>query len=67
VDDSELVRMTLKRFMKECTPFIKGVVAREKLHDWSRLWDDFVQVELRDEDLNGGRHKKDDKNEALAS
>jgi hypothetical protein len=42
MDDSVLVRMTLKGFMKEWTSFIKGVVAREKLPDWSRLWDDFV-------------------------
>jgi hypothetical protein len=45
----------------------KGVVAQEKLPDWSRLWDDFVQEEFRDEELNGGRHKKDDENESLAS
>jgi hypothetical protein len=53
--DSELVRMTLKGFMKQWTPFIKGIVACENLPDWSRLWDDFVQEELRDEELNGGR------------
>jgi hypothetical protein len=37
VDDSELVRTTLKGFRKKWTSFIKGIVAREKLHDWSRL------------------------------
>jgi hypothetical protein len=42
MDDSELVRTTLKGFTKEWTSFIKGIVAREKLPDWSRLWDDFV-------------------------
>jgi hypothetical protein len=31
------------------------------------LWDDFVQEELRDEDLNGGWYKNDDENVALAS
>jgi hypothetical protein len=46
VDDSKLVRTALKGFTKEWTPFIKGIVAREKLLDWSRLWDDFVQEEL---------------------
>ena len=25
--------------------FVKGVVAMEKLPDWQRLWDDFVQEE----------------------
>jgi hypothetical protein len=67
VDDSELVRMMLKGFRKEWTPFIKGIMAREKLPDWSRLWDDFIQEELRDEDLNGGRHKNDDENLSLSS
>jgi hypothetical protein len=67
VDDSELVRTALKGFRKECTPFIKGIVAREKHPDWSRLWDDFIQEELRDEDLNGGRYKNDDENITLAS
>jgi hypothetical protein len=52
MDDSELVRTTLKGFIKEWTSFIKGFVAHEKLLDWSRLWDDFVQEELRDEELN---------------
>jgi hypothetical protein len=31
------------------------------------LWDDFVQEELRDEQLNGGRHKVDGENIALAN
>jgi len=30
------------------------------------LWDDFIQEELRDEEANGGRHKVDDENIALA-
>jgi hypothetical protein len=67
VDDSELVRTTLKGFTKEWTLFIKGVVAREKFPDRSRLWDDFVQEELRDEELNGGKYKKDDENIPLAN
>jgi hypothetical protein len=54
VDDLELARTMLKGFTKELTPFIKGVVGQEKLPDWSRLWDDFIQEELRDEKLNGG-------------
>jgi hypothetical protein len=67
MDDLELVRTTLKGFMNAWTLFIKGVVAHEKLPDWSRLWDEFVQEELRDEELNGGRHKVDDENVALAN
>jgi hypothetical protein len=65
MDDLDLVRTTLKGFTKQWISFIKGIVAREKLHDWTRLWDDFIQEELRDEDFNGGRHKIDDENLAL--
>jgi hypothetical protein len=50
MDDLELVRMTLKGFMKQWTSFIKGIMAREKLPDWTRLWDDFIQEELQDEE-----------------
>jgi hypothetical protein len=67
MDDYELVRTPLKGFTKQWTPFIKGIVAREKLPDWTRLWDDFFQEELRDEDLNGGRYKIEDENLALSS
>ena len=67
MDDSELVRMTLKGFTKEWTLFIEGIVAHEKLPDWSRLWDDFVQEELWDEELNRDRYKNDDENVVLAS
>jgi hypothetical protein len=67
MNDSELVRMTLKGFTKEWTLFIKGNVTREKLSNWSRLWDGFVQEELWDEELNGDRHKNDDENLALSN
>jgi biotin-(acetyl-CoA carboxylase) ligase len=67
VDDSKLVRTILKRFTKQWTSFIKGIVACEKLPDWKRLWDDFVREELQYEDLNGVQHKNDDENLALAS
>jgi hypothetical protein len=63
--DSKLVRMALKGFRKEWTPFIKRTVARETLPDWSRLWDDFIQEELRDEKLNWCKSKVDDENVAL--
>jgi len=46
VDDSELVRTTLKGFKKEWTSFIKGIMAHEKLLDWSRLCNELVQEEL---------------------
>jgi hypothetical protein len=63
VADIELVRTTLKGSSKQWKPFIKGVVSREKLPDWNKLWDDFIQEELRDDDL---QHKSCEHN-ALAS
>jgi hypothetical protein len=65
--DSELVRMELKGFMKEWTSFIKGIVARECSLIGQGCGMNFVQEELRDEDLNGGRHKNDDENISLSS
>ena len=41
-DDDELVRIALNGFSKPWDTFVKGVVAREILPDWQRLWDDFV-------------------------
>jgi len=52
VPDSELVRIALKGFTKEWSAFVKGVVAREKLPEWSRLWDDFTQEEIRESSLS---------------
>jgi len=43
IPDSELVWIALKGFTKEWEVFVKCVVGREKLPDWSRLWDDFTQ------------------------
>jgi hypothetical protein len=45
--DLELVRIALDGFSKSWDIFVRGVVAREKLPDWQRLWDDFVQEEIR--------------------
>jgi hypothetical protein len=45
--DPELVRIALDGFTKSWDVFVHGVVAREKLLDWQRLWDDFVHEEIR--------------------
>ena len=37
---------------KEWKPFIKGIIAREKFLEWNKLWDNFIEEELRDEDLH---------------
>jgi hypothetical protein len=39
IADSELVRIALNGFTKECEVFVKCVVGREHLPDWSKLWD----------------------------
>ena len=41
--DQELARIALNGFSKPWDTFVKGVVAREKLPNWQRLWDGFVQ------------------------
>jgi hypothetical protein len=46
ISDSELVRIALKDFTKEWEVFVKCVVVREPLLDWSRMWDDFTQEEI---------------------
>ena len=35
--DEELVQIALNGFSKPWDTFVKGVVAREKLHDWQRM------------------------------
>jgi hypothetical protein len=64
--DEEMVRTTLNGFTKPWAPFIKGIVAPETLPKFDRLWDDFIQEEIREESLVG-QQKGDDENLALAS
>jgi hypothetical protein len=47
VDRSKLVRTALNGFSKPWESFVRGIVAREHMPSWERLWDDFVQEELR--------------------
>ena len=42
ISELELVRIALKGITKEWEVFVKCVVGREHLPDWSRLWDDFT-------------------------
>jgi hypothetical protein len=48
ITDSDLVRIDLNGFTKEWEVFVKCVVGRENLLDWSGLWDDFTQEEIRE-------------------
>jgi DNA gyrase/topoisomerase IV subunit A len=40
--DSELVRTTLNGVSKQWVVFVEFIVARERLPNWERLWDEFV-------------------------
>jgi hypothetical protein len=45
VDPDFMVRTTLNNFTKPWGSFVRGIVAREVMPTWERLWDDFVQEE----------------------
>jgi hypothetical protein len=47
VDPDSMVRTALISFTKPWGPFVRGIVAREIMPTWERLWDDFVQEETR--------------------
>jgi len=47
VDPMVLVRTSLNGFSKPWETFLRGIVAREAMPSWERLWDDFMQEELR--------------------
>jgi hypothetical protein len=66
VSNEELVRTALNGFSKPWAPFIKDIVAQEKLPNFDMLWDDFIQEEIREESL-AGQQVGDDENLALAS
>jgi hypothetical protein len=42
-----MVRTTLNNFTKPWGPFVRGIVSKEIMPTWERLWDDFIQEETR--------------------
>jgi hypothetical protein len=42
VDPNSMVRTALNSFTKPWGPFVHGIVAKEIIPTWERLWDDFV-------------------------
>jgi hypothetical protein len=44
---SELVRTAFNQVTKQWVVFVEGIVARENLPKWDRLWDDFIQEETQ--------------------
>jgi hypothetical protein len=47
VNPNSLVRQAMNSFTKLWGPFVRGIVAREVMPTWERMWDDFVQEEIR--------------------
>ena len=47
VNPNSLVRQAMNSFTKPWGPFVQGIVAREVMPTWERMWDDFVQEEIR--------------------
>jgi hypothetical protein len=61
------VRIALNGFTKLWDVFVRGVVSRDKLPNWERLWDDFTQEELRLGTSQANQPKiEDEKNLTLA-
>jgi hypothetical protein len=68
IADSELVRTALNGVFKQWVDFVEGIVARENLPKWERLWDDFVQEETRRGYVHGSSSTgHDEENVALAA
>jgi hypothetical protein len=47
VDPNSLVRQSMNSFTKPWGPFVRGIFAREVMPTWERMWDDFVQEDIR--------------------
>jgi hypothetical protein len=68
ITDSELVKIALNGFTKDWEVFVKCVVGCEHLPDWSRLWDDFTQEEIRERSQSGEQKtNRADENVALVA
>jgi hypothetical protein len=68
IADSDLVRTALNGVSKQWVVFVEGIVAREKLPGWERLWDDFVQEETRRGYVHGSSSTgHEEENVALAT
>jgi hypothetical protein len=60
VDEMELVKLALKGCTKQWDTFVIGILSRDKLPDWARLWDDFTQKDIWEESIIGGQCKSGD-------
>ena len=62
---TELVRIALNGLPKTWENFVDGIVARENLPDWKRLWDDCIQNEIRKNHLGAAKQVEEDDNVSL--
>ena len=60
VAEIELVHITLHGFPKSWEVFVEGIVARENLPDWNRLWSDCVQNEIHRSHSGTGKHEEEE-------
>ena len=68
IADNELVRTPLNGVTKKWVVFVEGIVPRENLPKWDRLWDDFIQEETRRGYVQGSSSNgNDEENVALAA
>ena len=47
VEEAKLVRIGLNGFSQQWKDFVHAVVSKENIPTWTKLWDDFIQEELR--------------------
>jgi hypothetical protein len=66
VPEEELVRIALNGYGKQWDVFVKCVVGHEKMPTWERLWDDFIQEEIREGSQREEKRKKSEDEENLA-
>jgi hypothetical protein len=46
VDLDSMVRTTLNKITEPWGPFVHGIISKEIISTWERLWDDFMQEEI---------------------
>jgi hypothetical protein len=61
-----MVRTTLNNFSKPWGSFVRDIVAPEVMPTWERLWDDFVQEDLRCISGSSGQQRISEGDEDLA-
>ena len=60
-----LVRTALHGLPKTWEIFVDGIVTREKLPQWERLWDGFIHNDIRKNHLGVAKQGDEDENVAL--